>query len=99
MSAFLRTATRASRAATTARRAFSSTASRDVARITIVGNLADNPELKPSSTGREYLRYAVASNEGYGENRTTSWFNVTAFVPEGARRDFLQGLPKGCVLS
>lgn len=98
MSAFLRTASRAvARPATTAARTFSSTASRPVARITIIGNLADTPELRASSTGREFLRYAVASNSGSGEHRKTSWFTVTCFAPEGARRDFYQTLPKGCV--
>jgi tRNA uridine 5-carboxymethylaminomethyl modification enzyme len=100
MSAFLRTASRAvcrPSAASAAPRTFSSTASRPVARITIVGNLADTPELRASSTGREYLRYAVASNSGSGENRKTSWFNVSCFVGEGPRRDFYQGLPKGYV--
>jgi tRNA uridine 5-carboxymethylaminomethyl modification enzyme len=99
MSAFLRTASRAVARPSTAARTFSSTASRPVARITIVGNLADTPELRASSTGREYLRYAVASNSGSGENRKTSWFNVSCFVTEGARRDFFLSLPKGCVSS
>lgn len=99
MSAFLRTASRAvARPATTAAaRTFSSTASRPVARITIIGNLADTPELRASSNGREFLRYAVASNSGTGEHRKTSWFTVTCFAPEGPRRDFYQTLPKGCV--
>lgn len=97
MSAFLRTASRAIARPSTAARTFSSTASRPVARITIVGNLADTPELRASSTGREYLRYSVASNTGSGENRKTSWFNVSSFEKEGPRRDFLQGLQKGCV--
>jgi tRNA uridine 5-carboxymethylaminomethyl modification enzyme len=99
MSAFLRTASRAAAVArpAVAARTFSSTASRPIARITIIGNLADSPELRASSTGREYLRYAVASNHGSGENRKTSWFNVSCFVPEGNARDFYQSLPKGCV--
>jgi tRNA uridine 5-carboxymethylaminomethyl modification enzyme len=100
MSAFLRTASRAvarpATATAAAARSFSSTASRPVARITIVGNLADSPELRASSTGREYLRYAVASNSGPADNRKTSWFNVSCFVEEGARRDFFLSLPKGC---
>ena len=55
MSAFLRTASRA--AARPSVRAFSSTPSRPIARITIVGNLADTPELRASSTGREFVRF------------------------------------------
>ncbi|KAL2022300.1 hypothetical protein VTK56DRAFT_5698 [Thermocarpiscus australiensis] len=98
MSAFLRTASRAVSRPSTASRTFSTTASRPVARITIIGNLADTPELRASSTGREYLRYAVASNHGSGEGRRTSWFNVRASVEEGPRRAFLQSLPKGTMV-
>ncbi|KAK3322343.1 ssDNA-binding protein [Apodospora peruviana] len=85
MAAFLRTASRA----------FSTTPARPFARINIIGNLGDAPELKASSTGREYIKYAIASNSGPRDNRTTSWFNVTNFDAEGPRRDFLLSLPKG----
>jgi single stranded DNA-binding protein len=76
-------------------RAFSASARRDIARITLVGNLAASPEIKATASGREVLEYAVASNEGRGENRRTSWFKVATFVEEGPRRDFLTGLAKG----
>lgn len=76
-------------------RAFSTTATRPVARITIVGHLADTPELQATSTGHEILKYAVASNTGPKDNRKTSWFRVASFEPEGPRRDFLRSLPKG----
>ncbi|KAI0180194.1 nucleic acid-binding protein [Hypoxylon sp. FL1284] len=76
-------------------RAFSASARRDIAKMTIVGNLAATPELRATSTGRELIEYAVASNTGRGENRQTSWFRVAAFLEEGPRRDFLTSLPKG----
>ncbi|RYP69184.1 hypothetical protein DL769_005352 [Monosporascus sp. CRB-8-3] len=76
-------------------RAFSASARRDIAKITLVGNLAATPEVKPTSTGREYVEYSVASSEGYGEKRSTSWFRVTSWVEEGPRRDFLTSLAKG----
>lgn len=78
-----------------ATRAFSTTTPRPVATITVIGHLADTPELQATSTGRELLRYAVASNSGPSNNRQTSWFRVTAFENEGPRRDFLTSLPKG----
>ncbi len=84
--------------AATARRAFTTSAPRSVARISIIGNLADTPELQPTSSGREILKYAVASNSGPKDNRQTSWFRVTSFA-EGPRRDFLLSLPKGCVFA
>lgn len=83
--------------AATTTRAFSASAPRDIAKITLVGNLAATPEIKATSTGRDIIEYAVASNEGSGENRRTSWFKVATFAEEGPRRDFLTSLPKGYV--
>lgn len=97
MSSFL--LRRATAATAGAARAFSTTSPRSIARITIVGNLADAPEAQVSGNEqnpKEYVRYAVASNSGSKDNRTTSWFRVTGFV-EGPRRDFLLGLAKGYV--
>ncbi|RYO75784.1 hypothetical protein DL766_005758 [Monosporascus sp. MC13-8B] len=87
--------TAAPRLAVAPARAFSASARRDIAKITLVGNLAATPEVKPTSAGREFVEYAVASNEGSGEKRTTSWFRVAAFIEEGPRRDFLTSLAKG----
>ncbi|PHH83243.1 hypothetical protein CDD82_2854 [Ophiocordyceps australis] len=75
-------------------RSFSTSVPRKVARISIVGNLADTPESVPTTNGREMIKYAVASNHGPNDNRQTSWFRVAAFVA-GPRRDYLLGLPKG----
>lgn len=94
MSAFLRPVFGA--AARPAVRSFSSTSARGVARVQIIGNLADTPEVRATSTGREMIKYAVASNSGPRSDRVTSWFNITSFV-EGKARDFLLTLPKGCV--
>ncbi|KAI0104172.1 nucleic acid-binding protein [Nemania sp. FL0031] len=78
-----------------ASRAFSASARRDIAKITLVGNLAGTPELKATSTGREVLEYAVASNDGPRDNKHTSWFRVATFVEDGPRKDYLTSLPKG----
>ncbi|KAI2613014.1 nucleic acid-binding protein [Hypoxylon fragiforme] len=88
-------ARRATAAAPSLARAFSASARRDIAKITLVGNLAASPEVRPTSTGREILEYSVASNSGPKDNRQTSWFKVAAFIEEGPRRDFLTSLPKG----
>ncbi|KAK8048406.1 primosome PriB/single-strand DNA-binding protein [Apiospora phragmitis] len=68
------------------------------AKITIIGNLAATPEVRPTSTGREVIEYAVASNSGPKDKRVTSWFRVASFEPEGPRRDFLTSLPKGATV-
>ncbi|KEY71882.1 hypothetical protein S7711_06023 [Stachybotrys chartarum IBT 7711] len=78
-------------------RAFSTSSPRSVARISIIGNLADTPELQATSSGREVLRYAVASNSGPRSNRQTSWFRVTSFA-EGPQRDYMLGIPKGSMV-
>ncbi|PSS03822.1 hypothetical protein BD289DRAFT_98225 [Coniella lustricola] len=79
-------------------RTFSTTPARSHAKITIVGNLAAPPELQATSTGREMLKYAVASTKGLGDNAKTSWFRITAFENEGPRRDYFQSLPKGTLV-
>lgn len=94
MSSFFARATAPTRVFT---RAFSASAARPRARITIVGNLAATPEVRATSTGRELIEYAVASNSGPKDKRTTSWFRVVSFDGEGPRRDYLTSLPKGYV--
>jgi len=84
--------------ASVASRTFVSSARRDLARISVIGNLADSPELQTTSTGHDIIRYAVASNSGPRDNRITSWFKVTAFTEEGPRRDFLLNIPKGAMV-
>ncbi|KAK7750685.1 ssDNA-binding protein, mitochondrial [Diatrype stigma] len=78
-----------------ATRPFSASAPRDIAKITLVGNLAATPEVKATPSGKEVIEYAVASNEGSGDKQKTSWFRVSAFVDNDLRRDFLTSLPKG----
>ncbi|EFY93371.1 ssDNA-binding protein, mitochondrial [Metarhizium acridum] len=95
MSSFL--LRRAAVASAGAARSFSTSSPRSVARISIIGNLADTPEIQPTSSGREILKYAVASNTGPKDNRQTSWFRVTSFA-EGPRKDFLLSLPKGAMV-
>ncbi|CZR54528.1 related to single-stranded DNA-binding protein [Phialocephala subalpina] len=65
------------------------------AKMTIVGRLTAQPELQATSTGREILKYGVATDSGRGDNKKTSFFNVTSFTPEGTQRDFIQSLDKG----
>ncbi|KAJ5573493.1 uncharacterized protein N7459_007920 [Penicillium hispanicum] len=100
MSAFtsLRPSLRLANAASQASRSFSSSASRSLARMIITGRLANEPELHASSTGQEFIRYSIASSHGSRENRQTSFFRVSGFLPEGGHRDFIMGLPKGTLV-
>ncbi|KAI1183712.1 nucleic acid-binding protein [Nemania serpens] len=77
-----------------ASRAFSASTRRDIAKITLVGNLAATPEIRATSTGKEVIEYSVASSSGRKDNKHTSWFRVATFV-EGPQRDYLTSLPKG----
>ncbi|GAB7346520.1 hypothetical protein MBLNU457_5205t1 [Dothideomycetes sp. NU457] len=93
----------ASRTATLARsaRAFSTTTPNALARMQLIGRLADVPEQTPTSTGREMVRYALGVSNGPRDESTgqrqTSWFRIASFS-EGASKDFLCGLPKGALL-
>ncbi|KAK5167361.1 ssDNA-binding protein, mitochondrial [Saxophila tyrrhenica] len=86
------------RAAALSARAFSTTTPRALAKMQIIGRLADQPECLPSSTGREVSKFALGVNTGPRDehgNRATSWFNVASFMEDGPQRDLLLSLPKG----
>lgn len=78
-------------------RSFAASPAARLARITIVGRLADAPELVPTSTGSDVIKYALGTNHGPKDNRQTSWWRVLSYVPEGPGRDLLMGLGKGYV--
>lgn len=68
------------------------------AKLTLIGRLADKPEITATSQGQEIMKYAIGTNSGRGENAKTSWFRVVSFMPEGPQRDFISGLDKGYAL-
>lgn len=76
-------------------RAFSQTTPTQLARMTLVGRLAADPELKQAKTGGDYINYTVGTSYGPKEARQTSWFRVASFAPEGPGRDLTMGLTKG----
>ncbi|KAL9021078.1 MAG: hypothetical protein Q9185_001746 [Variospora sp. 1 TL-2023] len=79
-------------------RAFTTTRPTRLAKMSIVGRLAAEPELVPTSTGQDVIRYALGTAHGSRDNRQTSWWKVGAFISEGAVRDTLMGLGKGSLL-
>ncbi|CAI7676196.1 ssDNA-binding protein mitochondrial [Penicillium manginii] len=88
----------AASAPTMAGRTFSSSAARSVARMIITGRLGSEPELSATSTGQDIIRYSVGTSTGSRDKPHTSWFRVASFLPEGAQRDFILGLPKGTLV-
>jgi len=63
--------------------------------MTIVGRLGAEPELVPTASGNDMVRYALGTSHGPRDNRQTSWWKVACFVPEGGLRDLVMGLGKG----
>lgn len=81
-----------------AARAFSTTAPRPLAKMQLIGRLADTPELFPTASGKEIVRYALGVSSGPKDangDRGVSWFRVASFLEDGPQRDLLLSLPKG----
>ncbi|KAJ7095086.1 single-strand binding protein family-domain-containing protein [Mycena belliarum] len=92
----IRTAS-ASRAAV---RAFSTTTRKqDLAKLTLIGNLGRDPELKTTKNEKEYVSYSVATtsfnppNEEGQRSTSTTWHRVLSFLP-GSNK-YLQTLKAG----
>ncbi|KAJ5775426.1 uncharacterized protein N7511_000437 [Penicillium nucicola] len=101
MSSFLnslRPGLRMAQRATQTARAFSSSPANAFARLTVTGRLAAEPELQATASGKEVVKYVVGTSHGRREDRSTSWFRVTSFVPEGSQRDFILSLTKGTLV-
>ncbi|KAK9325106.1 hypothetical protein V1517DRAFT_315391 [Lipomyces orientalis] len=66
------------RSTATSARSFSSTsAAKDLARVTLIGRLGANPEKATSANGRDYVRYSVAVRQG--RDTEPSWYHVVSF--------------------
>lgn len=47
--------------------------------IIIVGRLGKAPEMSYSQNGTAVTKFSVATDDGYGENKTATWHNVVTF--------------------
>ena len=63
----------------------------------ITGSLGRDAELKSTQNGDNILSFSVASNQGYGENKTTNWYRCTLWGKRGA--SIAQYLTKGTKVS
>ena len=72
-------------------------ATRGLARMTIVGRLAGEPELIPTASGQDILRYSLATSNGPRADKKTSWWKVVYFTRSDgdAKKDVLLSLGKG----
>ncbi|KAJ7774205.1 single-strand binding protein family-domain-containing protein [Mycena maculata] len=91
---------RAASASRATSRAFStSTRRHDLAKLTLIGNLGRDPELKTTKNDKEYVSYSVATTNVLppgpeGErNTSTTWHRVLSFLP-GSNK-YLQTLKAG----
>lgn len=55
-------------------------------RIVISGRITNDLELRTTASGKHFVAFNIAVNEGSGENQTTHFFNVNAWE---ANADFL----------
>lgn len=59
-------------------------------KIEIIGNLVGDAEVKSGKDGKEFVSFRVAVNEGSGEDKKTTYFDIS-YVKSG----LLQYLTKG----
>jgi single-strand DNA-binding protein len=48
-------------------------------KIILVGRLGRDPEGKALADGKRLVKFSLATDSGYGENKTTDWHNCTCF--------------------
>lgn len=52
-------------------------------KIILFGNLTRDPELSTSASGKSICKFSVATNDKYGDEEETNFFNITAFGQQG----------------
>lgn len=48
----------------------------------VIGNIATPVEKKTGKNGKDFYVFRLAENHGKEENRTTTWYEVSAFITE-----------------
>ena len=48
-------------------------------RAVLIGNITNDLELRKTQTGKSYLSFTIAVNEGYGEKKTTDFLEIRAW--------------------
>ena len=54
-----------------------------MATITVLGRLGRDPELKITQTGKKVVNFSLAVDDGFGENKHTTWFRCIAWEKTG----------------
>jgi single-strand DNA-binding protein len=48
----------------------------------VFGNIATPIEKRTAKSGKDYFTFRLAENNGKDENRSTTWYDVSAFISE-----------------
>ena len=57
----------------------------------LVGHVGKDPDIRATSSGDTVASFSLATNTGYGENKTTDWHTVSVF---GKSADFVRNYVK-----
>lgn len=47
--------------------------------VVLMGRLGRDPEVKTTSSGKSVANFSMAVDDGYGDNKTTTWVRVVAW--------------------
>lgn len=63
--------------------------------ITILGRLGRDPETRHTAQGKAVVSFSLAVDDGFGENKHTTWFRCQAWekTGEGIAKHFAKGDP------
>lgn len=62
--------------------------------IQLIGHIGQNAELKTINQ-RTYIAFSLAVTDGYGEKKTTEWFDVLRYVGDAQKSTLQNYLVKG----
>jgi single-strand DNA-binding protein len=51
--------------------------------LTLVGNCGRDPEMKYLDSGKAVTKFSLAVSKGYGDKKSTLWFNITCWEKLG----------------
>jgi len=51
--------------------------------VNLVGRLGKDPEKIETKSGKQIVKFSIATNDGYGDNKKTNWHNCVCFGKTG----------------
>ena len=52
----------------------------------LTGHLAKAPEMRTTNGGKNYCKFAIGVNTGFGDRAVTTWWNITVFARCAGKR-------------